>query len=111
MGLYVVVIEGCIMKLCMCKCIDNIRKSAVSAAGKETAEPERWVDELNKHFSHRNTTLRRTAFLHTPTVAQVGKKVIITSRLAALQPQWSPSWNKQTQPVTLSHFWKSPFVL
>jgi len=66
MGLYVVVIGGCIMRRYMCKCIDNIRKSAVSAAGKETAEPKRWVDELNKHFSHRNTTLRRTAFLHTP---------------------------------------------
>jgi len=49
MGLYVVVIGGCIIKQCMCKCIDNIRTSAVSAAGKETAEPERWVDELNKH--------------------------------------------------------------
>jgi hypothetical protein len=71
----------------MCKCIDNIRKSAVSAAGKEMVEPERWVDELNKHFSHMNTTLRRTAFLHhTPTVAQLGKKVITTSRLATLHP-------------------------
>jgi hypothetical protein len=29
------------MKQRMCKCIDNIRKSAVSVAGKETAQPER----------------------------------------------------------------------
>jgi len=97
------------MKQCTCKCINNIRKSAVSAAGKETVEPERWVDELNKHFSHMNTTLWRTAFLHTsPTVAQLGKKVITTSKLAALHPTMVNIVG-QTQPVTLSHFLEVQF--
>jgi hypothetical protein len=108
MGLYVVIIEGCIMKQCMCKCIDNTRKSAVSAAGKETAQPERWVDELNNHFSHRNTTLRKTAFLHTPTVAQVGKKVIITSRLAALHPAMVPIVDQTNQTCHTIAFFGGP---
>jgi hypothetical protein len=68
----------------MCNCIDTIRKSAVSTAGKETAEPERWVDELNEqtHLTNEHNSTKNS-LLHTSTVAQLVKNVITTSRIAA----------------------------
>jgi hypothetical protein len=54
----------------MCKCIDKIRKSAVSTTGRETAEPKPWVDELNEqtHLTNEYNS-KKNSLLHTPTVA------------------------------------------
>ena len=113
MGLYVVVIAGCIIKQRMCQCIDNIRKSAVSAAGKETAELERWVDELGKQtlFTCETQIHGERPFFIRQQSLKLGKNVITTSWLAVLHPAMVPIVD-QTK-TNLSHhriFWRPIFV-
>jgi hypothetical protein len=63
----------------MCKCIDTIRKSAVSTAGKETAEQERWVEEHNEQtiFTFEHNITENSLSSHANTHSPGQKKIYI----------------------------------